>query len=824
MNRVPGRLQSRFFVAPLLLLSFSAGSAVGDELASPWLLYDGLMVKTTPSHKGKKYGVDKARLQVVNKADEAFVGPLRVVITESSREVLNPDGYTEDGKPYFLVSSDKEYELAPGTWTDKIRVQFGKTVVQSEGSRSVFSKGFGRFKKRGHGKKSEFRFEAVAQYSPSFMMQLLHTADMDGATGALTNVKNFSGLLNYFREGAEESTVTLSSGDNFIPGPRYTAAEDGSLGDILGVPGAGRGDIVMLNAMGFEASAVGNHDLDGGTAGLASVITAGTDDDDTDPYYTGTYEGAFFPYLSSNLDFTTDDNLAGLVVADGQPATTIPGSLAGTTTIEVNGEVIGIVGASTPKLASITSTGDITVLPEDSDDLAGLSLEIQAAVDSLTATGINKVILLAHMQQISVEIQLASLLHDVDIIVAGGSNTLLADENDVLREGDTAASQCTDSLSEASCTYPIILESASGEPVLVVNTDGDYTYLGRLILGFDGKGVVVEESLDSLINGAWATDDETLELAGNPGPDATVVAVADALGAVLAERDGNILGVTDVYLDGRRSQVRTQETNLGDLTADANLWMAQLVDPSTVISLKNGGGIRDDIGYYEYPPGSVSHDNLVYYPPAANEAVGKLAGDISQFDLQGALRFNNGLTLLTVTAEQLAEIIEHSVAATATGETPGQFPQVAGVRFSFDPEAPAYDRVQTLVVETGDGDDVVIQGGELQGETSRTFRMVTLNYLAGGGDNYPFPTDDASNIVDLVESGLVDEDAGENASEEGLDANFAEPGSEQDALAEYLQEFFNPTETPVPYTQEETPAEEDERIQNLSLRSDTVIQ
>ena len=36
-----------------------------------------------------------------------------------------------------------------------------------------------------------------------------------------------------------------------------------------------------------------------------------------------------------------------------------------------------------------------------------------------------------------------------------------------------------------------------------------------------------------------------------------------------------------LYLDGRRSQVRTQETNLGDLTADANLWYANLLVPGT---------------------------------------------------------------------------------------------------------------------------------------------------------------------------------------------------------------------------------------------------
>ena len=67
------------------------------------------------------------------------------------------------------------------------------------------------------------------------------------------------------------------------------------------------------------------------------------------------------------------------------------------------------------------------------------------------------------MQQIAIETELATLLRDVDIIVAGGSNTILADSNDRLRAGDSAAD-----------TYPLSFDSAAGDPVLVVNTDGAF--------------------------------------------------------------------------------------------------------------------------------------------------------------------------------------------------------------------------------------------------------------------------------------------------------------------------------------------------------------
>ena len=59
-----------------------------------------------------------------------------------------------------------------------------------------------------------------------FTLQLLHASDMDGSTGALQNVENFSAILSGFRDQLPDNTLVLSSGDNYIPGPRYYAAAD----------------------------------------------------------------------------------------------------------------------------------------------------------------------------------------------------------------------------------------------------------------------------------------------------------------------------------------------------------------------------------------------------------------------------------------------------------------------------------------------------------------------------------------------------------------------------------------------------------------------
>ena len=630
----------------------------------------------------------------------------------------------------------------------------------------------------------------------TFTLQLLHAADQEGGIDALTDAPNFSAVLNGLRDDFE-NTVVLSSGDAYIPSPFFFASES-----VYGA--GGRGDILIQNELGFDAIALGNHEFDLGTGTLAGLIAA---DEEAD------YPGTNFPYLSSNLDFSTDEDLAPLIAEDGQLASEIPNSVAGNTIVEVNGEQIGVVGATTPTLASISSPGDVGIAPIDFDstdpeDIAALAAEIQTSVDSLLEANpeINKVVLLAHMQQISIEEQLAEQLSNVDIIVAGGSNTLLADDSDRLRSGD-----------EAGGAYPILTQDADGNPIAVVNTEGNYQYVGRLVVDFDSEGLIIPDSIDPEISGAYATDEEGVAaVEGTPDPE--IVEITDRLEETVVEQDGNIFGSTDVYLNGIRGDVRTQETNLGNLTADANLAIAQQTDDSVVISIKNGGGIREDIGEVVVPAGSTNSEDVERVPPQANELADKEEGEISQLDISNSLRFNNGLSLLTLTAEELVAVIEHGVAETEEGATPGQFPQISGINFSFDPTLEAGDRVQSLAIVDEDGEiiDTVVQDGELQGDATRTFRTVTLGFLAGGGDDYPFPEGEAANRVDLV---TEDEENPAPESRTG-EATFAPDGSEQDALAEYLATNFNET----PFNNEDTSPESDTRIQNLSVREDTVLE
>jgi Ca2+-binding RTX toxin-like protein len=89
--------------------------------------------------------------------------------------------------------------------------------------------------------------------------------------------------------------------------------------------------------------------------------------------------------------------------------------------------------------------------------------------------------------------------------------------------------------------------------------------------------------------------------------------------------------------------------------------------------------------------------------------------------------------------------------------------------------------------------------------------MVTLNFLASGGDGYPFASLTNPNRVDLT--------ASDTAPRTGV-ATFAADGSEQDALAEFLAANHSPTN---PYDEADTTQALDTRLQNLAVRTDEVI-
>jgi 2',3'-cyclic-nucleotide 2'-phosphodiesterase (5'-nucleotidase family) len=708
----------------------------------------------------------------------------------------------------------------------------------------------------------------------NFTLQILHASDFEAGLLATGRAAQFAAIVDRLEDQFVNS-ITLSSGDNFIPGPFAAAATDGSVvpvlrafyeqllglasGTLTSLNGSSApffaADIAILNAIGIQASVLGNHEFDLGTNALAAAIDFVSNTTGATPGARVTNIGAQFPYLSANLTFAGDANLANLFTTtlrdaasfattaadlasnDAVAAENADRQIAPWTVIHENGEKIGVLGVTTQILGQITTVDGVRVLDPAGDggvnNVAELAGILQPLVDQMTGLGLNKIILLSHLQQFQLELQLAPLLRGVDVIIAGGSHAVFANPDDALLPGNTAAQP-----------YPAIRTGADGNPVLIVNTDGEFSYVGRLVVEFDANGVIDTTALDPALNGPIAaTDAHVAALWGSDDPYAEgtrggeVKKLTDAIQNVITAKDGNVFGFTDVFLDGRRSEVRTEETNLGNLTADANLFVARQLDPGVMLSIKNGGGIRAEIGAIRGQP--VPQE----LPPLANPGAGKPTGGVSQLDIENSLRFNNSLVKLDVTAANLERIFEHAVAGSTPTNTPGAFPQIGGAAFSFDLSRPAQvlvtdnsgptptlsdtapggvvgQRIQSLVLYNDDGSvaDVIMQNGVFQGDPNRVISLVTLNFLANpgsnpllGGDGYPFPafTIPGSRVNLLNHPDLPAGVAG-----------FAAPGSEQDALAEFLAARHGVPEAS--FQGLDTPRAEDLRIQNLAFRADTV--
>jgi 2',3'-cyclic-nucleotide 2'-phosphodiesterase (5'-nucleotidase family) len=372
--------------------------------------------------------------------------------------------------------------------------------------------------------------DSSSSLKSGFTLQILHYYGESGMLGVKT-APVMGALIDKFDD--QFNTIVLAEGDSFIPGPWLIAGADPSLNSVngIGTTALGRPDISIMNAFGTTASALGNHEFDLGSPVLSSAFapsgTAGQ------PSY---WKGAMFPFITTNLDFSADSSLKGLADASlGGPAANafagkdvmdIKAKIAPYALVTKAGEKIGLVGATTWDLL-IKSSPNGTFPKDDANpatsDLQEVATYVQAAVDKLREAGVNKIIMVDQLDGvIDRNKALAPLLSGVDVMVAGGGHERLGDENDV-----AAPFNGHDADFIATETYPIIVKDKDGKPTVIVTTDTEYSYLGRLVVNFDANGDVNPEGFDSRLNGAYAATDASLRLAyDSTAPASEIIATS----------------------------------------------------------------------------------------------------------------------------------------------------------------------------------------------------------------------------------------------------------------------------------------------------------
>lgn len=576
-----------------------------------------------------------------------------------------------------------------------------------------------------------------------FKLQILHSSDNESSfqnpNTLEPKILHYATLVSGLQKLAEMEgaySIHLTAGDHTIPNPYFEAAAE-----VPGLGHAGLADIAFYNAMGLVANGIGNHEFDDGIDTFAYML-----------------DFANYPFVAVNLDFSQ------VILQEGTPAIQIgtdgtlisfnEGKIVKSTIVCVGDRKIGLLGRAPADFFNVIEDPATTLPgldfiggrdPNTDQPLVSAVNQVLDQVDYLTDQGVNIIILLDHAQDFTSDPLSARFLYGVDIIVAAGSTGFMAqpDPNgpfNMLREGDVAEAD-----------YPTQRLDSEGNTVLVVNSDQLYTYIGNLMVAFDEDGNIT--TIDDR-SGPVATTTEAIDALGDIlGEELTVPgevqAIYDELQNTKAIQDNfTEIGTTVYELNGQRADVRSRETNLGRLAADSTLWYAtEKIGVQTDVALKNGGGIRDTI---------------------VGPAIIKLT-------IGTALAFDNKITVLELTADQLIATLENAVSRTPALD--GRFPQIAGMTLEYDPNqtglqgqasVTAPSRIKTLIVNRSDGtQDTLVSDFIAQGDLSRTFVMATNSFLTTGGDGY----DSLAASVQLVSSEI----------------------GEQQILVEYIQEGLGGT-------------------------------
>ncbi|MFO7777569.1 MAG: 5'-nucleotidase C-terminal domain-containing protein [Nitriliruptoraceae bacterium] len=471
---------------------------------------------------------------------------------------------------------------------------------------------------------------------------LLPDADA-GMPGVARFVADIKDLQTTAVAGEDRTVVTLSSGDNFLAGPRLNASRE-----ALETAGGPFYDALVYTEAGFDAMTIGNHEFDFGPAFLAEFIAAIPD----------------VPFLSANLDIA------------GEPALDpVEDRISGSTVVTTaEGVEVGVVGAVYEDLSDVTSPGGA---------IAGEVLPaVQAEIDALQAAEVDIILLSSHLQNINQELELVTQLSGLDAVIGGGGGERLED-------------------------FPLFAVDAEGGQVPVVTTPGNYADIGQLVLGFDAAGELIRIE---------RADSDLLPVPMDGPEDATMLStVVEPVQAYVDNLAETEIATTEVPLDGLRSSVRTRETNLGDLLADALLVAARdqaaaFGVPEADVALQNGGGMRND--------------SVI--------PVGPLTA-LTTFDVAP---FSNVVGVMELDGEDLVAVIEHGLAELP--EAGGQHAQWAGVAFTYDVDEPVGSRLVDATVTKADSTEVpLVVDGEVVGG-SEAFVLASIDFLLSGGDAYPF--------------------------------------------------------------------------------------
>ncbi len=481
------------------------------------------------------------------------------------------------------------------------------------------------------------RFEPISRFDSG-------CSDEDNAAGEC-----FGGTARLVTAIAEararnDNTILVDAGDQFQGSLFYTYYKGAMAAEFM-------------NKIGYDAMAVGNHEFDDGPEVLRGFV-----------------DTVSFPVLMSNADISMEPELSG--------------ALKRSTLLEVDGEIIGIIGVTTTDTPDLASPGDNVIFTDPADS-------VQHQVDLLTDMGVNKIIVLSHTGY-NMDRYIAEATTGVDVIVGGHTNTYLSNLDE-----------------DAAGKYPTMIGDTA-----VVQAYAFGKFLGELNVYFDDDGKVLSAFGEPLIMDAAITE------------DSETVARIDELAVPLDEVRNEVVANTSEAIDGDRANCRAMECQMGNLVADAML--ERVAGQGITIAIANGGGLRSSID-----AGEVTMGEILTVLPFQNT--------LATFEISGAgivEALENGVSQIEEGAGRFAQVagLQYSFDATADAGS-----RVSDVMVADGDSWVAIDTEATYGVVTnnyvrGGGDGYSVFATEAMNvyDYGPALDEVVADYMSANGDYTPY--------------------------------------------------------------------------------------
>jgi len=513
-------------------------------------------------------------------------------------------------------------------------------------------------------------------------LKILHFNDHHGHLDESTMKLKFKGVGKvYTKVGGFPRIATMakalkSAGGNTL----FLNAGDAFSGTLYHTLFHGLASAEMLNGLGIDAFTLGNHEFDNRDEGLKLFI-----------------DKAKFPIISSN------------VVA--KPGSVLDKMWTPYIIEEINGTRVGIIGLEVSQKTKVSSrpSENITFLDE--------AKSVQKYVDELEAKGINKIILLSHFGYEN-DLNLASKVAGVDVIIDGDSHTLM---------GDYAAVKLKAQVEE----YPKHTTSKEGKPVCIAQAWAHALVLGDLDVTFDAKGELTHcQGISHLLLGDTfkMKNASKKKVEVNATVKTQIERIIDANeNLTIVKMDTDMLGTLNYY-----KHLVDQKKNdpIGESAED----MKHIRIPghdyggNSGANMPLGSELAPVIakGFYE---ASLRADLCIQN--AGGVRVSLKSGQVSYGDAYTILPFSNTLFEIDMKGSEIKQVLEDAIINFKdNGGSTGSFPYAYGIRYDIDMTKPKGERVSGLEVmeRTSKKWSPVVM--------DTTYVVVTNNYIAEGRDGY----------------------------------------------------------------------------------------